>query len=438
MKDRKRVIIMGAAGRDFHNFNMVYRNNSQYEVVAFTATQIAGISGRKYPAVLAGRLYPKGIPIYDEKDLRELIIKYNVDDVVLAYSDLSHDYVMQKAEFILSTGANFVQLGPSETQIKSSKPVIAICAVRTGVGKSEVTRYVGDLLKTLGIKYVVIRHPMPYGILKNQVWERFATFEDLNKYKCTIEEREEYEPHIERNEIVYAGVDYLEILKRAEKEADVILWDGGNNDFSFYQPDLLITLVDPHRPGHEISYYPGEANMMMANVVVINKEKTAKKSNIEIVRSNVKKFNSRAIIVDGSSTISINNPDLIRKKRVLVVEDGPTLTHGGMSYGAGSIAAKRYGCRLIDPRPYARGSIKHVFSQYKQLSNVLPAEGYSPKQLAELQATINATPADAVIIGTPIRLDRLLRINKPTVRVSYNFEEINTKLPRIIKQLLSK
>ena len=426
---------MGAAGRDFHNFNVYFRDNPRYEVVAFTATQIFGIAGRRYPSVLSGRLYPRGIPIYDEEQLRYLVVKHNIEEVVLAYSDLSHDYVMQKAELVLSTGASFTLLGPSDTQIKSKKPVIAVWAVRTGVGKSEVTRYVGEVLKKLGKRYVVIRHPMPYGVLKKQVWQRYETYEDLKKYNCTIEEREEYEPHIKRGEILYAGVDYEEILKRAEKEVDVIVWDGGNNDFSFYQPDLLITLVDPHRPGHELKYYPGQANMMMADVVLINKENTARKSQIDLVRTNVKKFNPRAVIVDGASLITLTKPKLIKGKRVLVVEDGPTLTHGGMSYGAGSLAAKKYGCKLVDPRPYARGSLKEVFKKFKQLTNVLPAEGYSNKQLSELQATINAIPADAVVIGTPIRLDMLLKINKPTVRVSYNFKELGNRLPRIIKKI---
>ena len=433
--NRRKVIIMGAAGRDFHNFNVYFRDNPRYEVVAFTATQIFGIAGRRYPSVLSGRLYPRGIPIYDEEQLRYLVVKHNIEEVVLAYSDLSHDYVMQKAELVLSTGASFTLLGPSDTQIKSKKPVIAVCAVRTGVGKSEVTRYVGEVLKKLGKRYVVIRHPMPYGVLKKQVWQRYETYEDLKKYNCTIEEREEYEPHIKRGEILYAGVDYEEILKRAEKEVDVIVWDGGNNDFSFYQPDLLITLVDPHRPGHELKYYPGQANMMMADVVLINKENTARKSQIDLVRTNVKKFNPRAVIVDGASLITLTKPKLIKGKRVLVVEDGPTLTHGGMSYGAGSLAAKKYGCKLVDPRPYARGSLKEVFKKFKQLTNVLPAEGYSNKQLSELQATINAIPADAVVIGTPIRLDMLVKINKPTVRVSYNFKELGNRLPRIIKKI---
>ena len=434
--NRRKVIIMGAAGRDFHNFNVYFRNNSKYEVVAFTATQIFGIAGRKYPPVLSGKLYPQGIPIYDEEQLNELIKKFKVDEVVLAYSDLSHDYVMQKAEFVLSTGASFVLLGPKDTQIKSKKPVISICAVRTGVGKSQVTRYVGEVLKKLGKKYVVIRHPMPYGVLKKQVWQRYETYNDLKKYDCTIEEREEYEPHIQRGEILYAGVDYGEILRRAEKEADVILWDGGNNDFSFYKTDLLITLVDPHRPGHEIKYYPGQANMMMANVALVNKENTAKPTNIRLVKENIKKFNPKAIIVDGASLITVDNPQLIKRKKVLVVEDGPTLTHGGMSYGAGAIAAKRYGCKLVDPRPYAKGSLKDVFKKFRQLTNVLPAEGYSPKQLAELQATINTIPADVVVIGTPIHLEKLIKINKPAVRVHYDFKDLSNKLPRIIKQII--
>ncbi len=433
---KKRILIMGAAGRDFHNFNCVFRDNPKYQVVCFTAAQIIGISGRKYPKELAGRLYPNGIPIYDEGDLPELIRKFKVDKVVLAYSDLSHDYVMQKAELVLSCGADFKLMGPNSTMLKSKRPVISVCAVRTGCGKSEVTRYICDILKRKGIKFVVIRHPMPYGVLKEQIWERFETYEDLKKYKCTIEEREEYEPHIERGEVVYAGVDYGEILKRAEREAQVILWDGGNNDFPFYKPDLHIVLVDPHRPGHEISYYPGEANLMMADVALVNKEKTAKKANIELVKSNIKMVNPSAKIVDGSSKITVSKPDLIRGKKVLVVEDGPTLTHGGMSYGAGTIAALRHGCKLVDPRPYAKGSIKEIYKKYTQLGKLLPAEGYSPEQMKELQNTINATPCDAVVIGTPIRLDRLLRLNKPAVRVKYEFEPLGPEFEDIIKKFL--
>lgn len=420
---KKRVLIMGAAGRDFHNFNTVYRDNPDYKVICFTATQISGISGRRYPRELAGKLYPNGIPIYDELELPKLIEEFDVDEVVLAYSDLSHEYVMQRAERVLAHGADFILLGPKETMLKSAKPVISVCAVRTGCGKSEVTRYICDILRYNKIKFVVVRHPMPYGVLKNQIWERFESYKDLDKYKCTIEEREEYEPHIERGDIVYAGVDYKEILERAEKEADVIVWDGGNNDLPFYKPDLHIVLVDPHRPGHELTYYPGEANLMAANIALVTKEDTAKKENIELVKRNIRAINPDAKIIDSQSIITVPKPELIKHKKVLVVEDGPTLTHGGMKYGAGTIAAQRYHCRLADPRRYARGSIREIYKKFK-LGKLLPAMGYSEQQMLELQATINATPCDAVLIGTPARLDRLLRINKPAVRIKYEFGEL--------------
>jgi len=429
---------MGAAGRDFHNFNCVYRDNPNYKVVCFTAAQLPGIAGRKYPPSLAGKLYPQGIPIYDEKHLAELVKKLKIDEVILAYSDLSHEYVMQKAEFVLSLGADFKLLGPKATMIKSKRKLISICAVRTGVGKSEVTRHICDLLRKRGIKFVVIRHPMPYGILKEQVWQRFEKYEDLDRYKCTIEEREEYEPHIKRGEVVYAGVDYGEILKRAEKEAQVIVWDGGNNDLPFYKPDLHIVLVDPHRPGHETSYYPGEANLMMADVVIVNKEKTAKKADIEFVKANVKRLNPRAVVVDGSSVISLEKNISLNGKRVLIVEDGPTLTHGGMTYGAGTLAVRRQNVRIVNPEPYAKGSIKNIFKTYPHIKNLLPAHGYSPKQMKELQDTINATPADAVIIGTPINLGKLLKLNKPAIEVQYEFEEISNKLGRIINHFLRR
>ncbi len=431
-----RIIIMGAAGRDFHNFNMYFRDNPIYRVVCFTATQIEGIANRTYPKVLAGKLYPHGIPIYEQSELISLVKQYGVDQVVLAYSDLSHNDVMQIASVVLSTGADFKLLGPKYTMLKSNKKVISVCAVRTGCGKSSVTRYVCDFLRKKGIRFVVVRHPMPYGILSEQIWERFETREDLVKYKATIEEREEYEPHIERHEIVYAGVDYAEILRRAEKEADVIVWDGGNNDFPFFKPDLNIVLVDPLRPGHELTYYPGETNLLMADVVIINKEKTAHKKDIDLVYNNVKMANPRAIVVDGSSEINVREPELVRNKRVLVIEDGPTLTHGGMSYGAGSIAAKRLNATMVDPRKYAVGSIKKIYEKFEHLSHVLPAMGYSPKQLAELKATINATPADSVIIGTPIRLDRIIEMNKPAVRIDYEFEELGTKLYKILGEFV--
>ncbi|MEM3563031.1 MAG: cyclic 2,3-diphosphoglycerate synthase [Candidatus Jordarchaeaceae archaeon] len=422
---RTRVIIMGAAGRDFHNFNVYFRQNDQYEVVAFTAAQIPKIENRVYPPELAGPLYPKGIKIYPEEELPNLIKKYDVDQVVLAYTDLSHITVMNKASLVLACGADFRLMGPKATMLKSKKPVISICAVRTGSGKSQTTRKVSDILRSKGLRVVVIRHPMPYGDLKNQVCERFATYEDLDKYQTTIEEREEYEPHIDRGNIVYAGVDYQKILEEAEKEADIILWDGGNNDFPFYKPDLQIVLVDPHRPGHELTYYPGETNARMADIVIINKIDSAKPDHVEQTIKNIKKLNPKATIIKAASPITVENPDLIRDKRVLVVEDGPTLTHGGMSYGAGIVAARKYAAKeIVDPRPYAVGSIKKVFEEYPQIGALLPAMGYSPEQIGELKQTIEATDCDTVIIGTPIDLRRLLKVNKTTVRIKYELQEI--------------
>ncbi|MEX2751316.1 MAG: cyclic 2,3-diphosphoglycerate synthase [Candidatus Freyarchaeota archaeon] len=416
---------MGAAGRDFHNFNVYFRQNDQYEVVAFTAAQIPKIENRVYPPELAGPLYPKGIKIYPEEELPNLIKKYDVDQVVLAYTDLSHITVMNKASLVLACGADFRLMGPKATMLKSKKPVISICAVRTGSGKSQTTRKVSDILRSKGLRVVVIRHPMPYGDLKNQVCERFATYEDLDKYQTTIEEREEYEPHIDRGNIVYAGVDYQKILEEAEKEADIILWDGGNNDFPFYKPDLQIVLVDPHRPGHELTYYPGETNARMADIVIINKIDSAKPDHVEQTIKNIKKLNPKATIIKAASPITVENPDLIRDKRVLVVEDGPTLTHGGMSYGAGIVAARKYAAKeIVDPRPYAVGSIKKVFEEYPQIGALLPAMGYSPEQIGELKQTIEATDCDTVIIGTPIDLRRLLKVNKTTVRIKYELQEI--------------
>ena len=428
----KKVIIMGAAGRDFHNFNVFFRNSPKYRVVCFTATQIPDIAGRKYPKELAGKLYPKGIPIYAEDELPKLIKKHNIDIVVLSYSDLSYDYVMHRASMANAAGADFWLLGPSSTMLKSKKPVISVCAVRTGCGKSQTTRKVCEILKKMGLKVAVIRHPMPYGDLRKQIWERFEKLEDLDRYSCTIEEREEYEPHINRGNIVYAGVDYGEILKRAEKEADVIVWDGGNNDFPFYKTDLLITVADPHRAGHELKYYPGEVNLRMADVVVINKEDTAKKEWIKIVEENTKKVNPKAKIIHADSVISVDGPNKIKNKRVLVVEDGPTVTHGGMKYGAGYFAAKRYNCRIADPRRYAVGSIRKTFKKYSHLEKVLPAMGYSKKQLKELEKTINKANCDAVVIGTPIDLRKVIRINKPAVRVRYELKE------RVLKKIIKK
>ncbi|HCZ06238.1 MAG: hypothetical protein PWP37_222 [Thermotogota bacterium] len=426
MKKRKRVIIMGAAGRDFHNFNTYFRNNPDYEVVAFTATQIPDIAGRKYPAELAGELYPDGIPIEDEKDLPRLIREYDVDEVILAYSDLSHQYVMERAAIVLACGADFRLMGPKYTQIESSKPVISVCAVRTGCGKSQTTRRVLDILRSKGLKVVSIRHPMPYGDLVKQKVQRFASYEDLDRYECTIEEREEYEPHIDRGSVIYAGVDYEAILRAAESEnPDVILWDGGNNDFPFYKSDLKIVVADPHRPGHEVSYYPGMTNLLMADVVVINKEETADLEGIEIVRQNIAKWNPNAVVIDASSPIFVEDPSMIRGKSVLVVEDGPTLTHGEMGYGAGYVAAKRFGAKeIIDPRPFAVGSIVETYRKYSHLSFILPAMGYGEKQIKELEETINRSSAEVVVIGTPIDLRRVARLEKPAVRVRYELQEI--------------
>jgi len=435
---KKRVIIMGAAGRDFHNFNVYFRDNEEFEVVAFTATQIPNIEGRRYPKELAGKLYPDGIPIHPEDELENLIKKYNVDFVVFAYSDVSHEYVMHRASRVMAAGANFMLMGADSTMLKSRKPVIAVCAVRTGSGKSQTTRRVAEILKKLGKKTVVIRHPMPYGDLTKQIVQRFETFEDLDKHNCTIEEREEYEPHLERGNIVYAGVDYGKILEQAEEEADVILWDGGNNDMPFYKPDLLIVVADPHRPYHEITYHPGETNLRMADVIVINKVETAYPEDIETVRENARASNPDAIILEAASPIFVENSEEIKGKRVLVVEDGPTLTHGEMSYGAGVVAAEKYGAReLVDPRPYAVGSIKTTYEKYQQIGALLPAMGYSKEQLQELEETINKTPADVVVVATPINLGKILNLNKPYVRVKYELQEIGKPtLEDIIEKFL--
>lgn len=422
---KKKVIIMGAAGRDFHNFNVFFRDNEEYEVVAFTATQIPNIEGRKYPAELAGSLYPNGIDIYPESQLDELIKKFNVDLVVFSYSDVAHEYVMHKASQAMVAGASFMLLGPKQTMVESSKPVIAVCAGRTGSGKSQTTRRVVEILRDLGKKVVVVRHPMPYGDLVAQKVQRFATYDDLDYHKCTIEEREEYEPHIDRGAIVYAGVDYEAILRQAEQEADVVIWDGGNNDFPFYKPDLMITVVDPHRPGHEIAYHPGEVNVRMADVVVINKEDTANFEDIEEVRENVRHVNSQAIFIDAASPLFVEDISQIANKRVVVVEDGPTLTHGGMSYGAGYIAAIKYGAaEIVSPKPYAVGTIAETYAKYGQVEEVLPAMGYSERQIKDLEETLNRVPADVIVSGTPINISRLVKVNKPIVRVMYELEEI--------------
>lgn len=422
---RIRTLIMGAAGRDFHNFNTFYRDNEKYEVVAFTATQIPNIDGRKYPAELAGKLYPEGIKIYSESELPDLIKQFDVDEVVFAYSDVPYDYVMHKSALVNSLGADFRLMGTKETQIKSTKPVVAICAVRTGSGKSQTTRRVAAILQKMGFKVAAIRHPMPYGDLVKQRVQRFATYADLDKHECTIEEREEYEPHIDNGVIVYAGVDYEAILREAEKEVDVVLWDGGNNDFSFYKPDLQITVADPLRPGHEISYYPGEVNVRLADVVVINKVDTANAEDIIKVRENVHNINPNAIIIEGASPIYVDDPESIRGKRVLVVEDGPTLTHGGMKIGAGWVAARRFGAaEIVDPRPFAVGEILATYEKYPNTGTILPAMGYGEQQIRDLEKTIEAADVDMVIIGTPIDLTRVMKINRPSQRVRYELEEI--------------
>ena len=431
---------MGAAGRDFHNFNVYFRNNREYQVVAFTATQIPGIEGRTYPPKLSGRLYPKGVPILPETDLPKIIKDENVELVVLAYSDLSYDDVMHKASVALACGADFRLMGPKTTMLKSKLPMISVCAVRTGAGKSTVSRTLSRSLKKKYGRVVVIRHPMPYGKLSEEVCERFATYEDMNRYECTIEEREEYEPHIEIGNVVYAGVDYEKILRKAEKEADVILWDGGNNDLPFYKPDLQIVVVDPHRPGHELLYYPGEANLRMADVVVINKVDTASPENVEIVRKNVKLARPQAKIVEAASEIHVDDESLIRGKRVVAIEDGPTVTHGGMKEGVGAIAARKFGAReLVDPKPYAVGSIKRTYEKYPHLGQVLPAMGYGEKQIGELEQTIAAIDCDSLVLGTPIDLRRIMNLPKPAVRVRYEIRETTKPtLDEILQTVLIK
>jgi predicted GTPase len=416
---------MGAAGRDFHNFNVFYRNKEEYEVVAFTATQIPNIDGRIYPPELAGKLYPNGIPIFHENELTDLIKKYKVDEVVFAYSDVTFEHVMTKASEANAAGANFVLLGVEQTMLKSSKPVVAVLAVRTGCGKSQTSRYVANLLKQAGKKVAAIRHPMPYGDLNAQRVQRFATLEDLHKYNCTIEEMEEYEPHIVNGTIVYAGVDYEDILRQAEQEVDVILWDGGNNDTPFFKPDLVITVTDPLRPGHELRYYPGNTSLRIADIAIINKISSAKKEDIETVRENIKRINPKAVIIEADSPIEVEDPELIKGKRVLVVEDGPTLTHGEMKFGAGVVASLNNGAKeLVDPRPFAVESIQETYRNYPEIGTLLPAMGYGKKQMKDLEETINRTDCDVVVIGTPIDLRRVININKPATRVRYYLKEL--------------
>ena len=425
---RKNVIILGAAGRDFHNFNTHYRNNEGFNVVAFTAAQIPDIEGRKYPAELAGDLYPEGIPIFAEQELPRLIRECKVDDCIFSYSDIPYRHVMGVSALVNAAGANFVLLGTKDTMIKSSKPVVAVGAVRTGCGKSQTSRKIIELLKDKGVKVVAVRHPMPYGDLAAQRVQRFAQVADLEKHKCTIEEIEEYEPYIVRGNVVYSGVDYEAILRDAEEDpdgCDVVLWDGGNNDFPFYVSDLLVTVVDPHRPGHELSYYPGEVTLRIADVVVINKMDSAHAAGIQTVRESIAKVNPNAIVVDATSPIEVDNPEVIRGKRVLAIEDGPTLTHGEMKIGAGTIAARKFGAvGLVDPRPYIVGRLSETFDIYPEIGTLLPAIGYDQQQLKDLEATINNTECDAVVIGTPIDLNRIIDIKKPNTRVYYDLQEI--------------
>ena len=425
---KRKVIIIGAAGRDFHNFNTYYRNNEAYEVVAFTAAQIPDISGRSYPAELAGKGYPKGIPIFEEKDLPKLIKDLNVDECVFSYSDVTYQRVMATGAIVEAAGASFSMLGPKDTQIKSTKPVISVCAVRTGSGKSQTSRRVIEILMTKGLKVVAIRHPMPYGDLLEQKVQRYAEISDLAKYKCTVEEMEEYEPHVVRGNVIYAGVDYEAILRAAEQDpkgCDVILWDGGNNDFSFYKADLQITVVDPHRPGHELMYYPGEISLRMADVAVINKMDSADAAGIQTVRKNIAAVNPKAIVVDAASTLDVDDPSVIKGKMVLAIEDGPTLTHGEMKIGAAVVAAQKFGAAgFVDPRPYTVGKLSETFKTYPNIGVLLPAMGYGEQQLKDLEATINRTECDSVVIGTPIDLSRIIKINKPYTRVNYNLQEI--------------
>ena len=435
---KRKVIIMGAAGRDFHNFNTLYRDNEDYEVVAFTATQIPDIAGRKYPPELAGKLYPNGIPIHDESELVELMEKYDVDDVTFSYSDQPHLVVMHKSSLVNAHGGNFVLPSYQDTALKSTKPVISICAVRTGCGKSQTTRRVVEILRGMGKKVVSIRHPMPYGDLVKQVVQRFADYSDLDKHNCTIEEREEYEPHIDLGAVIYSGVDYEKILREAEKEADVIVWDGGNNDFPFIKSDIPIVVLDPLRPGHESAYYPGECNVHIAKIGVINKIDSAYPEDVDCVRENVFSINPEITIVDAASPVFLEDPSKIRGKKVLVIEDGPTLTHGEMEYGAGYVAAKNAGAsEIISPKPYAVGSIKDTFEAYTHVEDVLPAMGYSPKQIDDLKKTIEAVPADVIVSGTPIDITRVLNVSKPIQRVRYELDEIGTpNLDQLIKEML--
>ncbi len=440
---KKNVIIIGAAGRDFHNFNTYFRGNEFYNVVAFTAAQIPDIDGRKYPAELAGNLYPNGIPIFAESDLAQLIKDLKADICVFSYSDVTYNKVMSVSAIVNAAGASFMLLGPADTMLKSTKPVIAVGAVRTGCGKSQTSRRIIEILMAKGLKVVAVRHPMPYGNLVEQKVQRFATIDDLAKHKCTVEEMEEYEPHVVRGNVIYAGVDYEAILRAAEKDpdgCDIVLWDGGNNDFPFYQPDLNFTVVDPHRPGHELSYYPGEVTLRLADVAIINKIETADPAGIQTVRESIAKVNPKALVIDGASPIKVDNPSVIKGKRVLVIEDGPTLTHGEMKIGAGTVAAQKYGAaEMVDPRPFTVGKLATTFEIYPNIGTLLPAMGYGEQQLKDLEATINNTDCDSVVIGTPIDLNRIIKINKPNTRVYYDLQEIgDPNLETILDDFLSK
>ncbi len=434
--DKKRVLIMGAAGRDFHDFNVFYRDKEEYEVVAFTATQIPNIDDRKYPAELAGKFYPDGIPIYSENGLTDFIKDQKIDEVVFSYSDVSHEYVMHKASRVQAAGAKFVIMGAKQTMLKSTVPVIAVCAIRTGCGKSAVTREICRLLKELGKRAVAIRHPMPYGDLVKQSVQRFETYDDLLKHECTIEEMEEYEPHIDDGTVVYAGVDYEAILREAEKESDIILWDGGNNDLPFYKPDLHITLVDPHRPGHEQTYFPGESNVILADVVIISKEDSANAGDISKVKESVNNLNPNASVIDALLNITIEDAGMIRGRKVLAVEDGPTVTHGGMPYGAAVLAAKKHGCaELVDPRPFAVGGIKDTFKKYPGIGTLLPAMGYGEQQIKDLEETIDNAECDIVVLGTPIDLSKRIKISKPVIRAKYEYGELSSS---VLKEFITK
>ena len=423
--DRTRVLIMGAAGRDFHNFNVRFRDDATQEVVAFTATQIPGIHGRRYPPELAGHLYPRGIPIYLEDGLAKRIVDHRIDEVVFAYSDVPNEYVMERAAIALAAGANFSLLGPNATMLRAGVPVVAICAVRTGSGKSQTSARVVDLLRGWGKRAVVVRHPMPYGDLVAQSVQRFADFADLDRHQTTIEEREEYEPHLRKGTVVFAGVDYARILAAAETEADVIVWDGGNNDLPFFRPDVHIVVADPLRPGHELRYYPGQTNLRMADVIVVNKVDSALPHDVATVIANARAVNPRALIVEAMSPIRVSEPDLVAGKRVLVIEDGPTVTHGEMGFGAGMVAATRLGATVVDPRPFVRGDLAAAYRKYPWLGDVLPALGYGDRQIAELERAINSADVDAVVAATPIDLTRLIRPNKPIVRASYELREVS-------------